>query len=283
MKVAVTGAAGQLGAATVAAWTNRGHSVTGLTRADLDIARADDVRRVISALKPDVIINCAADNRVDAAQSDPLPPLAANSWAPGSLARAAAEAGATFVHYSTDFVFDGEADRPYTEDDAPNPRSVYGMTKLLGEMLAADAPRHYVLRVESLFGGHTARSSIDRMWSMMASGKPAMAFSDRIVSPSFVEDVSKATEVLVERNAPAGLYHCVNTGHTTWFDVVDYMRRLGGFPQELLTPSRASETNFPAPRPMFAALSNRKLRDAGFEMPSWQDAITRYVSVLQRG
>jgi dTDP-4-dehydrorhamnose reductase len=283
VNVIVTGAAGQLGAATVPAWTHAGHTVTGLTRSDLDIARPQDVSRVIAGLRPDLIINCAADNRVDAAQADPLPPLAANSWAVGSLARAAADAGAVFVHYSTDFVFDGEATQPYSEEDAPNPRSVYGMTKLLGELLAADAPRHYVLRVESLFGGHTARSSIDRMWTTMASGKPAAAFSDRVVSPSFVEDVAKATQVLVERGAPAGVYHCVNSGHTTWFDVIDYMRRLGGFDDALLTPSLASETRFPAPRPMFAALSNRKLSDAGFEMPFWQDAITRYVSVLQRG
>jgi dTDP-4-dehydrorhamnose reductase len=283
VKVVVTGAAGQLGAATVIAWTVAGHEVTGLTRADLDIARPDDVRRVMGDLRPDLIINCAADNRVDAAQTDPLPPLAANSWAVRSLARAASDLAAVFVHYSTDFVFDGESNRPYTEDDGPNPRGVYGMTKLLGEMLAADAPRHYVLRVESLFGGHTARSSIDRMWSMMAAGKAAVAFSDRVVSPSYVEDVTVATQALVEADAAPGLYHCVNTGHTTWFDVIDHMRNLGGFPQSLLTASLAAETNFPAPRPMFAALSNNKLREAGCDMPTWQDAIGRYVHVLKRG
>ncbi|MEO6222977.1 MAG: dTDP-4-dehydrorhamnose reductase [Vicinamibacterales bacterium] len=283
MKVVVTGAAGQLGAATVEAWTRAGHEVAGLTRSDLDIARPADVRKAIDHIRPNLLINCAADNRVDAAQTDPLSPLAVNAWAVGTLARLAAEVDATFVHYSTDFVFDGDADRPYTEDDAPNPRSVYGMTKLLGEMLATDALRHYVLRVESLFGGHTARSSIDRLWSMMAAGEPAMAFADRVVSPSFVDDVTRATEALVDQGAPWGLYHCVNTGHATWFDVVDRLRQLGGFPPDVLSPGRAADTVFPAPRPMFAALSNAKLREAGFSMPSWQDAIERYVSVLQRG
>ena len=157
------------------------------------------------------------------------------------------------------------------------------MTKLLGEMLAADAPRHYVLRVESLFGGHTGRSSLDRLWALMEAGQPAMAFSDRVVSPSFVEDVITATRALVERRAPAGLYHCVNTGHASWFDVVDHMRASAGFAKGLLSAGRAADAGLPAPRPMFAALSNHKLRDAGIEMPSWQDAIARFVTGRRRG
>ena len=282
MNVVVTGAAGQLGAATVRAWSDHGHVVTGLTRSALDITNRAAVRSVIGKVRPDLIINCAADNRVDAAQSAPLPPLAVNAWAVGSLAQLAADLGATFVHYSTDFVFDGETDRPYTEGDAPNPRSVYGMTKLLGELLAPDAPRHYVLRVESLFGGATGGSSIDRLWSLMEAGQQATAFSDRVVSPSLVEDVTEATRTLVEQRAAPGLYHCVNTGYASWFDVIDELRQLGGFPPSVLSAGRAADTAFPAPRPMFAALSNDKLRVAGSAMPPWQDALARYASARRR-
>ena len=282
MKVVVTGAAGQLGAATALAWTAAGHEVSGLTRTDLDLTNPARVRAVIEAIRPELIINCAADNGVDAAEATPLPPLATNAWAVRTLARLAADLDCTLVHYSTDFVFDGETDRPYSEDDAPNPRSVYGMTKLLGEMLAADAPRHYVLRVESLFGGATGGSSIDRLWTMMASGEQAAAFSDRVVSPSFVDDVVEATRALVERGAHAGLYHCVNTGHATWLEVTDHLRQLGGFPANLLSARRAADTAFPAPRPLFAALSNTKLREAGIPMPHWQDAMARYATRRQR-
>ena len=277
MNVVVTGAAGQLGAATVAAWVAAGHTVAGLTRADLDITGFDQVRRAMARLAPDVILNCAADNRVDAAQTAPLPPLATNAWAVRTLARVASEHGATLVHYGTDFVFDGDTDRPYTEDDAPNPRSVYGMTKLLGEQLATDAPQHYVLRVESLFGGDTAGSSLDRIWSQMASGGTAVAFSDRVVSPSFVEDVVAATRTLIERQAPVGLYHCVNSGHATWFEVADHLRRLGGFPETCLQAGRAAGMTWPAPRPLFAALSNDRLQRAGVTMPDWRDAVARFA------
>ncbi|HUR20730.1 MAG TPA: NAD(P)-dependent oxidoreductase, partial [Vicinamibacterales bacterium] len=269
---------GQLGAATVRAWSDAGHVVAGLTRSRLDITNPGAVRSVIGGIRPDLIINCAADNRVDAAQSAPLPPLSVNAWAVRTLAHTAADLGATFVHYSTDFVFDGVTDRPYTEGDPPNPGSVYGMTKLLGEMLATDAPRHYVLRVESLFGGATGGSSIDRLWSLMEAGRPATAFSDRMVSPSLVEDVTAATRAMVELHPAAGLYHCVNTGYASWFDVIDELRQLGGFPPSVLSAGRAADASFPAPRPMFAALSNRKLQEAGVTMPSWQDAVARYAS-----
>ena len=278
MNVVVTGAAGQLGTETTAAWTAAGHNVTGLRRTDLDLTRSADIRRAIDRLRPDLLINCSADNGVDAAQTNPLPALAVNAWAVASLARACAELGAAFIHYSTDFVFDGAADRPYREDDGPNPKSVYGMTKLLGEMLAADAPRHYVLRVESLFGGKVMHSSIDRLWERMAAGSLAMAFADRTISPSFVTDIAWATRTLVESQAPNGLYHCVNTGHASFFEVADHVRNLGGFSTNLLAAGRVAEAGLPAPRPMFTALSNQKLRDNGIPMPDWRDGIARYVA-----
>jgi dTDP-4-dehydrorhamnose reductase len=278
VNVVVTGAAGQLGTETATAWTTAGHIVTALKRADLDLTKAADIHRAMDRLRPDLVINCSADNGVDAAESNALPPLAVNAWAVAALARASAELGATFIHYSTDFVFDGTSNRPYREDDGPNPKSVYGMTKLLGEMLAADAPRHYVLRVESLFGGEVRHSSIDRLWDRMAAGQPAMAFADRTISPSFVRDITWATRTLVESHAPTGLYHCVNTGHASFFDVADHLRALGGFSTDLLTAGRVAEASLPAPRPMFTALSNQKLRDIGIPMPDWRDAISRYVT-----
>jgi dTDP-4-dehydrorhamnose reductase len=142
-RVFVTGAAGRLGAAIVSAFQDR--QVTAHTRATLDIADADAVSRAVAAARPDVIINCAAFNDVDGAESAPIAALAVNAFAPRNLAKAARDSGAVLVHYGTDFVFDGRASQPYDEMATPSPQSTYAASKLLGEWFALDAPRAYVL------------------------------------------------------------------------------------------------------------------------------------------
>ena len=178
-----------------------------------------------------------------------------------------------------------ERRRPYTEDDRPNPRSVYAASKMLGEWFAEDAPRAYVLRVESLFGrvcrrdrrkgqcGHDCRRG--------PRGFPARVFEDRTVSPTYVPDAARATRALLERGAPAGVYHCVNSGHCTWLEFgQEVARRLGVEPRfEVL---RQSELKLPAERPQYCALSNDKLAAAGVTMPTWQDALARYLEDLAR-
>jgi dTDP-4-dehydrorhamnose reductase len=275
--VLVLGAHGQLGEATTIALGEH-HEVVGWTRADLNLTEADATSRRIAALCPDVVINCAAYNDVDGAQGQPEEALAINAWAVRTMAKAANDLDATFVHYSTDFVFDGTIDRPYREDDAPNPRGTYAVSKLLGEWFAAEVPRHYVLRVESLFGGSRGRSSVDRMLTAILSTQDVRAFSDRTVSPSYVEDVVDATMALVDGSRPWGLYHCVNTGWTTWADLARELARLADRPEARITEVQMADAGLIAPRPKFAALSNAKLAMTGIEMPTWQDALARYVT-----
>ncbi len=277
MKIAVLGAAGLLGAVTVRHWRDHGHDVTALTRADLDVTNAAQVSDVIVGLGPHVVINCTAYNRVDDAEKEPTPALAVNTWAVRAMARASSTAGAVLVHYSTDFVFDGETDRPYTEDDAPNPQSAYGMSKLVGEWMAAEVPAHYILRVESLFGGNASRSTVDSMLQKFATGQPVKAFVDRTVSPSRVADVARATRHLVERRAPHGVYHCVNTGHASWFEVAERLRDWSGHTGATIQPVRAVDVAFPARRPLFAALSNAKLGAQGIPMPTWEQALRAHL------
>ncbi|MFN8059587.1 MAG: dTDP-4-dehydrorhamnose reductase [Vicinamibacterales bacterium] len=276
MRVLVTGAAGQLGIVTVATWA-RDHEVVACTRHELDITAPADVRATIERHRPDLVLNCAAYNLVDQAEADALPALHVNAFAVRHLARAAASLGAVFVHYGTDFVYDGEAQTPYTEEDAPRPQSVYGASKLLGEWFALECPRGYVLRVESLFGGPAPRSSVDRIVDALAGGRAAPVFVDRVVSPSYVEDVAAATRRLVEGRGAFGLYHCVNDGHASWFDVGCEVARLVGASPSLLAPMRVDEVSLVAKRPRFCALSNAKLKAAGVVMPPWQDAVARYL------
>src|SRR5206468_3806389 len=157
------------------------------------------------ALRPDAIINCAAFNDVDASETRPVEALNLNAFAVRALAGAAGER-AVFVHYGSDFVFDGTGSTPYTEDDRPNPRSVYAASKLLGEWFAADAARGYVLRVESLFGqapgAQPAKGSVAGMLRRLIAGEETPAFSDRTVSPTYVVDAARATRELLDRGAP---------------------------------------------------------------------------------
>src|SRR5262249_37867658 len=161
-RIAVVGARGQMGAA-VAHECAAAHDVVTFGRGDLDVTRDDDVAAAMARIRPDAIVNGAAYTDVDGAEDHPLEAVEINAVAVRALARAAERLGAALVHYSTDFVFDGNASSPYREEDAPAPRSVYAASKLLGEWFALEAPRAYVLRVESLFGnapGITARGSV---------------------------------------------------------------------------------------------------------------------------
>jgi dTDP-4-dehydrorhamnose reductase len=225
---------------------------------------------------PDAIVNCSAYTNVDGAEDDPRAALAVNAWAPRAMARAAAEVDATLVHFSSDFVFDGETSRPYTEDDTPNPRGVYAMSKLLGEWFAAETARHYVLRVESLFGGRRAKSSIDAIADGIQAGRPVRAFVDRVVSPSFVDDVVAVTRTLLDQRPDAGVYHCVNSGHATWVTLAREIAQLADRPDAPIEAVRLADAKLRAPRPLFAAMANDKLRAAGIALPSWQDALSRY-------
>ena len=278
MKVVVVGAAGQLGRVTADRWAAR-HEVTTLTRREVDLADAPALERAIDAIAPALILNCAAYNDVDGAEDAPAVALAVNALAVRSLAAAAARAGATLVHYSTDFVFDGvDRTTPYTEADPPRPQSVYGTSKLVGEWLAETAPRAYVLRVESLFGGVYVRSSVDKIIAGLERGEPLRVFADRTLTPSYVEDVVEATRHLVETGAPAGLYHCVNGGVTNWLELAEHLAVLTGRTATArLEPVPFASVSLKAKRPQYCALSNAKLRAAGVEMPEWRDALRRYL------
>ena len=290
MRALVTGAGGQLGRTVAQVFAAQGYDVVPLARADLDLTDDARVRAAVADLGPGAILNCAAYNDVDGAEDDPVTALAVNAFGVRSLARAAAGVDATLVHYGTDFVFDGTACEPYGEDDAPNPQGVYAASKLLGEWFARGA-RHYVLRVESLFGGGALApgadgrrlgSSLDRIADALLDGREVRAFVDRVVSPSYVDDVAGATLALLRRAPPAGLYHCVGSGHATWFDVASALaRELGVTPA--IRGITLDELALRAPRPRFCALSNRKLAAAGVEMPHWWDAVARYARTRRCG
>jgi dTDP-4-dehydrorhamnose reductase len=281
--VLVTGAAGQLGSAIVRAF--RDADVVALGRADLDIADPAAVRATVTGVRPDIIVNCAAFNDVDGAETAPTEALAVNAFAPRSLARAADACDATLVHYGSDFVFDGEASTPYVETAEPAPRSTYAASKLLGEWFALDAPRGFVLRVESLFGCDATwqgrRGTLDSIVHALEQGREVRVFTDRVVSPSYIEDVAAATRHLLTTRAAPGLYHCVNSGAATWHDVAREAATLLGVTPRFKTATMA-EAGLRASRPRYCALDNAKLAAAGYSMPPWQDALRRWLAVRRQ-
>jgi dTDP-4-dehydrorhamnose reductase len=280
VRIAVVGARGQLGAAVVHECHASGHEVLAFTRADVDITSDREVAVAMERARPEAIVNCAAYNQVDAAEDHPVEALNVNAFAARALAAAAERAGAAFVHYGSDFVFDGTATTPYSEEAHPSPRSAYGASKMLGEWFALDAARGYVLRVESLFGrapgaGPSKGSVAGILTGLLAGGSPPV-FEDRVVSPTYIIDAAVATRVLLERNAPPGMYHCVNSGHCTWLEFAQELARLAGL-EPRFTIVKMRDVTLRAQRPQFCALSNEKLRKAGVEMPTWQDALARYT------
>jgi dTDP-4-dehydrorhamnose reductase len=279
-RVLITGAGAQLATALLPEFAGSGEMLA-LRHGELDIADRAAVQRCVADFRPALILNCASYNHVDKAEDEPEAALRANAFGVRVLARSAAEHDATLVHYGTDFVFDGQATRPYTEDDAPNPPGVYASSKLLGEWFALEAGRGYVLRVASLFGGVPAKSSIDFIVDAIIEGREARVFSDRTATPSYVVDVAAATRALVARGRP-GLYHCVGSGSCTWYELAREAARLLGREHDArLTPVLMSDVPLRAARPKFAALSNAKLT-AVTPMPTWQDALARYIEARGR-
>ncbi len=277
-RIVITGAAGRLGATLVAQLRAAGYDVAAYGRAELDVTSQADVERLPDA-RPDAIINCSAYNAVDKAETEADAAFAINAHGPLLLARIADRIGVPIVHYSTDFVFDGNSDVPYREDDEPNPLSVYGASKLAGEQHVRAVTRHYILRVESLFGGtgvHGHRTTVDVITDNLVAGGPVRALVDRTTSLSHVGDVVRATRALLEQQAPFGIYHCVCSGHSTWYELACEIRRQVASPATI-ERLFASDLKSAARRPTFCALSNHKLRDLGIDLPPWQTTIAQHL------
>jgi dTDP-4-dehydrorhamnose reductase len=284
--VLLTGAGGQLAADLAATFTAAGHEVHSRRREDLDIEDERAVRTALDDVRPSIILNPAAYNRVDDAETDAALAFAVNAYGPRVLARASADAGAALVHYSTDYVVDGTRRRPYTEADAPLPLSAYATSKLCGEyFVRALAPRHYVLRVCGLFGPagrHTRHGNfVETMLRVAVAGRALRVVADQIVAPTSTHDVAIATLELIAGTAPYGLYNCTARGETSWYDYARTIFEVAGVAADL-SPTTAAEYGAPARRPAYSILDNGKLEAAGVPRPRhWREALVEYLTSRQ--
>jgi dTDP-4-dehydrorhamnose reductase len=289
----VTGAAGMLGRDLAALLTGKAEEFTALTRADLDLTDADAVTAVLSSVKPDVVVNCAAWTAVDAAEEHEDEAMAINGHGAANLAAACAEAGALLVHPSTDYVFDGTASAPYAEGAATAPAGAYGRTKLAGEqaVLATLPDASYVVRTAWLYGAH-GKNFVRTMLRLAGNGISPGVVADQHGQPTWTADVAAQVYTLIDRGAPAGIYHATSSGQTSWF----------GFAEEIFSLYHASVTHdqekdqnedservrltprpittadypLPAPRPAYSVLGHDAWHAAGIEpIGDWRDALHR--------
>ncbi|MFD2756762.1 dTDP-4-dehydrorhamnose reductase [Gulosibacter faecalis] len=267
----ITGAAGMLGQDLQRALTGR--DVTALTRADLDITDAEAVRAAIAG--HDVVLNAAAYTAVDQAEEDEQAAYAINATGVEVLAKAAAEVGAKLVHYSTDYVFQGDATTPYAEDEPRDPLNAYGRTKAAGEKLAlaAHPTGAYIVRTAWLYGGGGPNFA-KTMVKLAGSHPEITVVNDQLGQPTYTRDLAEQTVRLLDADAPAGIYHGTNSGETTWFDFAREIFRRSGNDPERVKPTDSTQFVRPAARPAYSVLGHDAWRAAGLEpMRNWQEAL----------
>jgi len=281
-RTVLIGAAGQLGHDLRRTFDGPGELIP-LTRADLDILDAARCRAVLGDLRPAWIVNTAAYNRVDQAEDDREAAFALNARAAGDLAAIAESLGAAFVHFSTDYVFDGARRTPYREDDTPNPLGVYAASKLEGERLALErCARAWVFRVCGLFGvatsaGKGGTNFVQTVLRLAGAGRALRVVTDQVLAPSYTRDLAPTVWAVLRAGAP-GLYHLTNAGETSWYDFARAVFRLVGIRADV-TPVTAAEYAARARRPAYSVLAHARLAALGLDdLRPWPDALAAYLA-----
>lgn len=275
MKILITGANGQLGREMTKICSSYDYDMLLTGSKDLDITDIDAAYRVVKDFKPQVIVNCAAHTAVDKCEKDVDNAYRINAIGPKNLSQAAYAVGAELVHISTDYVFDGEEDRPLTEFDATNPQTVYGSSKLMGEKLAAQFnPKHYILRTAWLYGD--GKNFVKTMINLSQQDSELKVVTDQYGCPTSTASVARLIMKLIkEKNY--GLFHAACKGRCSWNDFAREIFRLKGINKEV-KPCTSEEFKRPAKRPKYSVLRNYMLElTTGDTMPAWEEDIREYL------
>jgi dTDP-4-dehydrorhamnose reductase len=286
MRVLVTGAGGQVGADVARLLEGRAE-VAARTHTSLDLEKPDDIRANVREARPDVIVNAAAYTAVDRAESEEDRARAVNGVAPGILAEEAKRAGALLIHYSTDYVFDGELDRPYVETDPTHPLSAYGRTKLEGEhAVAAVGGRHLILRTSWVYAPR-GRNFMLTMLRLAAERDELRIVDDQRGAPTTSLQIARATVDLFDaQREHSGTYHATASGETTWFGFASAIfdaraRSLASFRAPRVVAILTEDYPTPARRPKNSVLSNAKLENVfGVRLGDWREGLDEALARL---
>lgn len=289
-KILLTGINGQVGHALLPQLS--GHEVIGLSRNELDLSNSDAIRNAIREIKPDLIINPAAYTAVDKAESEPDLAYAINAIAPQVIAEEAAKLGSTLIHFSTDYVYDGRKNAPYVETDTVNPQSIYGKSKLAGEVaIQAVGLPHLILRTSWVYGVY-GKNFLKTILRLASEREQLGIVADQIGAPTSSMSIATALEELVAQwdGQQSGIYHFTNTGNTSWHgfacEIVRQYKALNYLPAlitdvEAIKPLTTADYPTPASRPANSCLDNAKLQqDFGIALPTWQAGLQKVMQHL---
>jgi dTDP-4-dehydrorhamnose reductase len=277
MTILITGANGQLGREIGALCKSRTIPCIAADSKTLDITDRKSVRGIVRSHSPDIVINCAAYNAVDLAEQEWEKAFLVNGIGVKNLALAANEYGCRLVHYSTDYVFDGKRTQPYTIVDQPHPLGRYGESKLLGEVNVRDlCETYYLIRVSWVFGKGNTTNFASKVLEWSRSKKEIAVVDDQVSTPTYAPDLAQATLDLVATDS-FGLYHITNAGSCSrlaWAQyILDRIQWRGK-----LTAAKSADFRTAAERPGYSVLDNFGTKEVlGYDLPSWQDATTRYL------
>ncbi len=283
MKILIIGAGGRLGTALMRAYRDK-YDLIGFKRSHLDLGKFERLRINLETLSFDVLINAAAYTNVDHCEETPPLAFKLNADAPGLMAEVCAQKKSKFIHFSTDYVFDGEKREPYVEEDVANPISVYGASKKAGEekVLAAQ-DRHLVVRVSWVFGPDRP-SFIDQVIARARENEEVSAIADKFSAPALSDDIAEMLPQFFDVDLPGGLLHYCNTGQCSWQEYAQHALDCChefGIPLQAKTVAPlqlADMENFLARRPVYSVLSNDKYTALAGKPPRpWRDAVADYI------
>ena len=277
MRCLVTGANGLLGSELVAYLRGEGAEVVTWDLPEHDVTSVENTINGIHGVRPEVVFHLAAWTDVDGCEKDPARALSVNSQGTWAVALAAAEVGCKLIYLSTDYVFDGRKKRPYRENDRPNPLSVYGRTKLMGEQaVARNCGRRFIVRTSWLFG-RQGRNFVDTIRRKARETAILEVVSDQVGSPTYAVDLCVPLWQLA-CSEHYGVYHLTNSGHCSWFEFAQEIVRLTGA-QCQVRPITTAACGRPAPRPPFSVLENRNFRRRfGRQLRPWHEALKEYLA-----
>jgi dTDP-4-dehydrorhamnose reductase len=281
-KVVVFGRGGQLGVELVKVFSQRGYEVTGFDRTAVDVTDAALVEQTLAKIDPSVVLNAAAYNQVDVAEKEPQDAFSGNALAVRNLALACRQMDAKLVHFSTDYVFDGTATHPYTEDDPTHPLGAYAVSKLAGELYAqAYLENPLVIRTSGVYGPAGVRTNrgnfVEVMLRLAKSGQPIRVVEDHVASPAYAPALAARTHDMVEKGL-SGLFHIGGGTPISWFNFAKLIFDAAGLHPEV-RPTNEREYRTQARRPKYSALSNAKVERAGIPpMPSMPEAVKSYMA-----